>query len=705
MTGTRQLTAPTDDNLSRAIIGAGIALPLLTVVAMPVVGSAFAFGQTQPLAELPWVLPVAQAFMILSSLVISFLLVGRYLSLGGSWAVWTGAIFLSGAVLGTFYLFSWPGLVGNRGLIGHSSNTAGWYFFMTFSTLVLLLASLNARPTANVAGAGRVYAIYGAAAVASALVGVLSLTFESALPLTVTDISFTPLMEIWAALLSALMAVGAVSAYRRHRASRDPILGYLSIFLVLMVFGILYTVIGGKRYDPWWYAARGVYDLAYVVMLFGLLQEGYSLFSRQRDLTAEQRRLRARLQEQAEKLPAQNEELQSQSEELQSQSEELQSQNEELRTQGKEREKLLAELSVVFASLADPVIVFNSDGKPVRTNPATIVKYGVDLLSEGIEQFVRKLAIRNTDGTPLRAEDLPGIRATREKRTIAKRLLAISARGEDLVVEVIASPIVVDGQVEGAVGVWHDVTERERLLAAEQQARGAAEAAMKMRDEFISIAAHELKTPVTSLQGFAQIMQRDLARRGTVDPDHLSLAMQRIEQQSRRLARLTDQLLNLSGLQSGKVTLSPEETDLSALARGVVSAMQHSHPGRRIDLRAQPVAPIPLDSLRIEQVLTNLLDNAIKFSDAGSAIEIDIHPAAPEWVEMAVRDHGVGIPEGEEARIFERFHQAHTTLHAGGMGIGLFVSRQMVEMHGGTLTVERSPDGSTRFVIRLPAPA
>ena len=104
----------------------------------------------------------------------------------------------------------------------------------------------------------------------------------------------------------------------------------------------------------------------------------------------------------------------------------------------------------------------------------------------------------------------------------------------------------------------------------------------------------------------------------------------------------------------------------------------------------------------MEQVLVNLIDNAIKFSPPDSRVEVNVDGSEEGWVQIAVRDRGIGVPANQRERIFERFYQAQPELHRGGMGIGLFVSREIVEMHGGSITVEQPEDGGSRFVIRLP---
>ncbi len=281
-----------------------------------------------------------------------------------------------------------------------------------------------------------------------------------------------------------------------------------------------------------------------------------------------------------------------------------------------------------------------------------------------------------------------------------------SPEDEDESAPVVAS---IAGQVGQAIALARALSrlrereeEREQLLAAEQEARRSAEAAVRARDEFISVAAHELKTPLTSLRGFAQLVVRQFHKTGRMDPARVVQAMEQVDRQSARLDRLTEHLLNLSQLRAGKLSLHVEETELSALAEGLIRSVQQSHPERTLLLKNAVSHRVAVDPLRIEQVLANLLDNAVKFSPAQSVVEVDLEPDGAGWVVISVRDHGIGIPVEKRGRIFERFYQAHPERHHGGMGLGLHISKQIVEMHGGSMAFEAPSDGGSRFIVRLP---
>ncbi len=151
--------------------------------------------------------------------------------------------------------------------------------------------------------------------------------------------------------------------------------------------------------------------------------------------------------------------------------------------------------------------------------------------------------------------------------------------------------------------------------------------------------------------------------------------------------------------------LERQDTDVLALCGAALEAARARSPRHALSLRApQPVRAF-LDPLRIEQVLSNLLDNAVKFSPAGGPIVLEV-ALLPPAVELSVTDHGIGIPAEHRDRIFERYYQAHREQKLGGMGLGLHISRQIVELHGGALRAEHPGDGGTRIVARLPlAPA
>jgi signal transduction histidine kinase len=258
-------------------------------------------------------------------------------------------------------------------------------------------------------------------------------------------------------------------------------------------------------------------------------------------------------------------------------------------------------------------------------------------------------------------------------------------------------------RLEAAVAERERAEERLReALEAERAAREAAETALRLRDEFLSVASHELRTPLTTLTGQAQLALRRLARDGYLDPERITQSLRMVTRQADRLTRLLDQLLDISRLSTGRLMIERQPLDLAVLVEQVVSVARTGSDRHTIDLSAPPSLEATVDPLRIEQVLTNLLDNAVKFSPEGGRIEVMLAPADPAAAELSVRDHGLGIPPEKRGRIFERFYQAHASGHRSGLGLGLYICRRIVEAHGGDIRAEFPADGGACFTVRLP---
>ncbi|HZU13096.1 MAG TPA: PAS domain-containing sensor histidine kinase [Chloroflexota bacterium] len=242
-----------------------------------------------------------------------------------------------------------------------------------------------------------------------------------------------------------------------------------------------------------------------------------------------------------------------------------------------------------------------------------------------------------------------------------------------------------------------------RAAHTARQEAELAEATVKARDEFISIAAHELKTPLTSLQIASQSLLRRLEKGTPPDERSLERSLRTVERQVGRLSRLVTQLLETVRVQAGRLEVHPTPTDLKELIDGVVEQMQLRAGAGEIIVDVPTPVTLSVDPLRFEQVLTNLLDNAVKFSPEAGRVEVTGEKTPDDTVRMTVRDHGIGVPPGHRAHLFERFYQAHGSDHRSGMGLGLYITRQIVEMHAGRIDVEFPEEGGTRFIVEIPA--
>jgi PAS domain S-box-containing protein len=283
----------------------------------------------------------------------------------------------------------------------------------------------------------------------------------------------------------------------------------------------------------------------------------------------------------------------------------------------------------------------------------------------------------------------------------------------------IVAPLVIHDRVLGVVILTSSSglcprrhSEEDRYLVEELAIRTAlavenahlyqeSQAAIAARDEFLSVASHELRTPITSLRGFAQLSLRRYHKEGTLDPERLQRALEVIDAQSDRLAQLISQLLDVSRIDSGKLALDPQVSDIVRLINDVVQTAESRTSGHQIQLSAPDSLFGYLDPLRLEQVLTNLIDNAIKYSPDGGPIEVT-SSAEDDGISLSVRDYGIGIPPERRKEIFNRFYQAHKRGQFGGMGLGLYISKQIVELHGGSIYLDFPDGGGTKITVTLP---
>jgi PAS domain S-box-containing protein len=245
----------------------------------------------------------------------------------------------------------------------------------------------------------------------------------------------------------------------------------------------------------------------------------------------------------------------------------------------------------------------------------------------------------------------------------------------------------------------------ERVALAVENARlyRQAQDAVRLRDEFLSIASHELRTPLTPLQLHLQHLEKlaEASTPGLLDPK-VQVSLRRTRRQVDRLIALVDSLLDVTRLQSGRLELHREQLDLVALAKEVLGRFseESERAGSSISLHAEEETIGLWDGLRIEQVLVNLLANALKY---GCSRPIEVHVScAGELATVRVVDHGIGIESGQLERIFGRFERAVSARAYGGLGLGLYIVEQIVQAHEGAVRAESEPGGGATFVVELP---
>jgi len=304
------------------------------------------------------------------------------------------------------------------------------------------------------------------------------------------------------------------------------------------------------------------------------------------------------------------------------------------------------------------------------------------------------------------AGEFDGIDATFRERFGARNAIDVPILGSD-------DDILGCIEVHGGYGSpAFTAAEREKLAALARIAAIAienahlyreAQAAVRLRDEFLAIASHELRTPLTVLAGQADLALRRLRRDGQLSQERLRHTLDVVTGQAARLAHLLDQLLDVASLRRRGSVPNRATVDLALLVRRAVAAMRPHGEALSIVLEAPETLPASIDAPGIEQVVTNLLDNAVRYSPDGGTIQVTLSHDAPHGrAILRVRDHGLGIPLERRAQVFERFFQAHAEEFRSGMGLGLYLSRQIVRQHGGTIRPDFPEDGGTCFTVELP---
>jgi two-component system sensor histidine kinase BaeS len=243
-------------------------------------------------------------------------------------------------------------------------------------------------------------------------------------------------------------------------------------------------------------------------------------------------------------------------------------------------------------------------------------------------------------------------------------------------------------------------------MAEELQRRaGERDQLDRMKDEFVLTASHEMRSPLTSVQGFAELL---MLEREQLDPRQAE-TVEIILDNTRHLVRLLNDLLDLARSDAGRLTIKPVPTDVGALVEDAVRTMraQTEAAGQALSERVEPgLPPVDADPDRVRQVLVNLLTNAHQYSPGGASIQVTAERAGAD-VEIAVTDDGPGMPSEQLEHIFERFTRgdAGMTQHVGGTGLGLAISKSLVELHGGTIAADSTPGRGSAFRVRLPAAA
>ena len=317
--------------------------------------------------------------------------------------------------------------------------------------------------------------------------------------------------------------------------------------------------------------------------------------------------------------------------------------------------------------------------------------------------------------TDLRLDDLDGIEILRETQKLWPDTVSIMLTGyaslESAVTalrsgayDYLIKPSDVD-ELRATIG---RALERRRL----RQRLVELEELDRLKTQFLSMASHELRTPLTAVSGFMQIARRRMTRMAGAEDipqswrDEAQKSDETLEmanRQSKKLARLIDELLDVSRLQQGRVEMRLAEIDLADVVREVAERMRLLSKGHEIETEIAGIAPIVADRDRIEQVFENLVGNAMKYSPEDGRIDVSMRVNGSNAI-VSVRDEGIGVAPGEVEKIFGLFYRSPDPRadHVGGLGLGLYISREIVSRHHGKLWAERNAEAGTTFHVTLP---
>jgi PAS domain S-box-containing protein len=347
-----------------------------------------------------------------------------------------------------------------------------------------------------------------------------------------------------------------------------------------------------------------------------------------------------------------------------------------------------ARLDSILGSMTDGLWVYDGSGAVVDVNQAALTMFGLGSRTEAVANgSFQEFNLRYPDGRRVPPDDLPFARALRgqivpDYLTIGKHLIT----GKDLDLSIAAAPIESNGIV-GAVLVIRDITALQELD--------------RKKDEFLSVASHELRTPLTTIKGYTQLLSQTVHDLPSEErTTYLNAVLGEID----RMMGLISELLDVSRIETNRLQIHPQPVRWIEFIERRVSAFRVQNPGRMLHFDSpRSDVTVVVDPDRMRQVIDNLLSNAIKYSPDPSDIDVSVI-FAESSVRTSVADRGIGIPRDEIPQLFERFHRARnvSSRYYGGLGLGLYIARAIVEAHGGAITVESEEGTGSTFTLTLP---
>ena len=631
------------------LIGVTIAVAALHLLVYVV------WGHGLPLRGLVWYVPTMHSFVALAAVSIAFLAFGRYQVLHEPGVFWLGFGFVVYTIFSIFYVVAWPEIaldIGNLATTPRLLNVVSWFWHLAFSSLVVfLLVALYARwPNESTSPRLAWPGLVLVGAIISLVIGLLPFVLAEQLPSLAAGAVFTPLNLAWNYAMTAAFLVAAFLSVRRYLVTGDTIFGFVAIAEVLFAAAVHTTILGGQYQDFWWYWQRILWVIAFSIMLFGLLAEYVSLYRRQLEKASELEKAQADVVA--------------------------------------ERNRLRV---VIDAAPFGIILHTAEEGRIVLANQSTEAVMGRPTqLGSRPADCVDYYRLRRPNGEPVAVEDLPSIRALRGEVCSSIELLVEHPSGRQVYVLANAAPLRdARGAIAGAIVGLQDITPlREQTL---------------LREEFLSAAAHELRTPVTTIKGYVQILRRWLASADAAT-DREARAVTVINAQCDRLNRRVQELLDVVRIQREGIDVHRVRFDLGDVVAEVVAETEALVPTAAIRVERTAETPVEASQESVAEVLGTLIDNAVRHSPPGAEVDVRVVRVDGE-ARVEVRDHGPGIARERQPHIFEPFYEtapAGKPGYRGVVGLGLYLGRLAIERNHGRIWLDSEPGEGSSFFVSLP---
>ncbi|MEN3331745.1 MAG: hypothetical protein V7641_1110 [Blastocatellia bacterium] len=367
-------------------------------------------------------------------------------------------------------------------------------------------------------------------------------------------------------------------------------------------------------------------------------------------------------------------------------------------------------LRVSLASIGDAVIATDLNGTVNFINPTAEALTGWPMAEVANQPLDEVFHIVNEETREPVESPFAAIKRAGNVVGLANHTLLIARDGREIPIEDSGAPIKdQSGKTMGVIIVFHDVSERrrtererEQLLRREQSARGEAEAANRLKDEFLATVSHELRTPLNAILGWASLLTRR-----TLDEETTRSAAEVIQRNAKGQAEIINDILDVSRIINGKLRIEPQAVELEPIIRAAIDTVYPAAAAKAIAITValdRQAGLILGDPDRLQQIVWNLVSNAIKFTPQDGRIDVRLERVTSH-IELRVSDSGIGIDTQFLPYVFDRFRQADssTTRAHGGLGLGLAIVRHLVELHGGTVAAESTGEGQGAvFTVRLP---